>query len=638
MPFNSLGKNTQIEILIITPSHSDYLGLQNLLLQIETNIFEVSWIDNFESGLVALDNHSPDVCLVSYDLGKYNGLQLLRIALKQGCKSPIILLTEYRDRAIDVAAIKAGAADYLDRNQLDSQLLERSIRYGIERKKVEQKIQEQAALLDVATDAILVRSLENKIIFWNKGAEHLYGWKSEEVLGQDAGKLLFPNPSQFPVDIYDRLAQIGYWQGELTQVNKTGSSLIVQSSWTLVKDRSAIPKSILIVNTDITQKKQLESQVLLNQRLESIGTLASGIAHDLNNLLTPMMMIVQLLQFQSTEQKYLDWVSILEKNVNRGRSLVRKILTFSQGYQGEYIPLPVKELILEIKQIIQQTFPKDINIEVSFAENVGNVCGDATQIHQFLLNICLNARDAMPNGGILKIELEQVEIDEEYVKLKPNFQPGDYVVIAISDTGMGISNDIIDKIFDPFFTTKDREKGTGLGLSTTMGIVKSHGGFIEVNTERRKGSTFKVYLPATTSSEIPISSEKPQEIIGQGELILVVDDEAFVGQVTKSLLEASGYQCLIAQDGVEAIAIFAERKLEIKLVLVDAIMPLMDGLTTIRTLRKIDHKVKVVVVSALAANIELLESDRLNTQGFILKPYTGQELLQTIDRALKIDN
>jgi two-component system, cell cycle sensor histidine kinase and response regulator CckA len=640
IPFNLSGKNTHNKILIITTVFEDFITIQNLLLEIQTNSFEIKWVDGFELGVSAIAKASYDVCLVSYDLGRYNGLQLVRAAIKQGCKSPIILVTEYRDREIDIAAIKAGAADYLDKNQLDSHLLERSIRYGIERKRVEQQIKEQAALLDIATDAIFVRNLDNKIVFWNKGAETLYGWKSEEAIGKEVSQLLFTNSSDLPIDIYDRLASSGSWQGELSQINKQGNPIVVQSSWTLVRDEFSEPKSILVVNTNITQKKQLESQVLTAQRLESVGTLASGIAHDLNNLLTPMMMIVQLLQLQSADSQYLEWVSILEKNIKRGGQLVKKILSFAQGYQGEYIeyiPLPIKELILDIQQIIVQTFPKYINIEVAIAEPIWNVSGDSTQIHQILLNICLNARDAMPNGGVLRIKAENREIDAEYVRSNINSQVGSYVEIEISDTGMGISSDIIERIFDPFFTTKDREKGTGLGLSTSLGIIKSHGGFIEVNTEIRKGSSFKIYLPASTSSKVEVAVEKPPEIIGQGEIILVVDDEASVCQVTKSLLEASGYQCLVAQDGVEAVAIFAERKLEIQLVVIDAAMPLMDGLTTIRTLRKIDRNVKVVLVSALAANLEILESDRLNTQGFILKPYTGSELLQTIDRALKID-
>jgi hypothetical protein len=638
MSLNILQKNSQIKVLVITGDRENYIFLENLLFQIQNSTFEVVWIDNFDGGLETLASKLFDVCLVSYYLEKFNGLQLLRTALKQGCKSAIILLTEYSDRQIDLAAIKAGAADYLDRTQLDSRLLERSIRYGIERKKREVKIQEQAALLDVTRDAILVRNLENKIIFWNKGAERLYGWSTEEAIGKDTSQLLFSSSYSLPIEVYDSVAQLGYWQGELNQVDKMGNSLLVQSSWTLVKDDFSQPKSILIFNTDITQKKLSDSQALLNQRLDSIGTLASGIAHDLNNLLTPMTMIVQLLQLQSTEKKYLEWISILEKNTNRARSLVRKILTFSQNYQGEYVPLPIKELILEIKDIIKQTFPKNINIEVNCSEQVGNIQGDATQIHQVLLNICLNARDAMANGGVLKIDVDKVNIPPKEVKLNDVFKVESYVKIAVSDTGIGISKDIFDKIFDPFFTTKEREKGTGLGLSTSLGIVKSHGGFIEVETEVKKGSVFQIYLPTSSSIAPKNTAEKLREIVGQGELILVVDDEASVCQATKSLLEVSGYECLVAQDGVEAIAIFAERKLEIKLVLVDAILPLMDGLTTIRTLRKIDRKAKVIMVSALASNLELLDTNDVNIQGFILKPYTGQELLETIDRTLTIND
>ncbi len=628
--------NHPIRVLLVDDDEDDYILTRAWLSEIEEARFELEWVATYDAALETIGQNQHDVYLLDYRLGRHNGLELLREAIANGCSSPIILLTGNGDHDIDIEAMKAGAADYLDKSQIGAPLLEHSIRYAIERQQTEQKIREQAALLDIATDAILVCSLDNKILFWNKGAERLYGWKAEEVLGKDASELLYKDPPHLQ-EIDLTLVQKGEWQGELHKITKEGKHIIVQSRWTLVRDDEGKPKSILSVNTDITQKKQLEAQFLRAQRMESIGTLAGGIAHDLNNVLTPILAAVQILQmvvFDDRSQRILD---LLETNTKRGADLIKQVLSFARGIEGQRALIQVGHLIREIEKIAKETFPKSINIhtDIRVAE-LWPVYGDATQLHQVLMNLCVNARDAMPDGGILSISAENIFIDEPYASMNIDASSGPHIVIDVGDTGMGISPSIAERIFEPFFTTKEPGKGTGLGLSTVIGIVKSHSGFVNVYSEVSKGTQFKVYLPATQTPESYYAPnlELPK---GQGELILVVDDELAIREITKASLETYNYQVVTANDGIEAIALYAEHKNEISVVLTDMMMPSMDGQITIRTLQKINPQVKIIAMSGLESNGMIAQSAGNSVKAFLSKPYTANELLKTIHEVLSIE-
>jgi PAS domain S-box-containing protein len=506
-----------------------------------------------------------------------------------------------------------------------------------EGKQAEQKIHEQAALLDISTDAILVRELSNQIRFWNKGAEHLYGWKAQEAIGKNADELLYrPETLSQLQNNHKSLVECGSWQGELHQVTKEGKEIIVASRWTLVRDEDGQPKSILTVNTDITEKKQLEAQFLRAQRMESLGTLASGIAHDLNNALTPILMTVQLLGTKLPDEQSQQWLSILKTNVKRAADLVKQVLSFSRGLEGKRTTLEVKPLISEIEQIVKQTFSRAIAIRTDIpTQNLWTISGDATQLHQVLMNLCVNARDAMPEGGILQISASNLWIDENYARMNIEAKVGPYIAITVSDTGVGINSEILDRIFEPFFTTKELGKGTGLGLSTVMAIIKSHGGFVDVYSEVGKGTQFKVYLPVTQTRETDCPPADHQELpTGHGELILVVDDEDSIREITKTALETYGYKVLIASDGIEAIALYTQRKEEISVVLIDMMMPSMDGPSTIRVLQRIDPQVKVIGVSGLVSNDKMIEILGNSVKTFLPKPYTSNELLKNLQVVL----
>jgi len=502
-----------------------------------------------------------------------------------------------------------------------------------ERKQAEQKIREQAALLDVATDGIFVCDLNNKILFWNKGAERLYGWMAQEAEGNRVNELLDRNTAFKLEDIHNVLAEDGSWQGELAQVTKAGKEVIVFSRWTLVRDQEQRPKSILVVNTNITEKKQLEAQFLRAQRLESLGTLASGMAHDLNNVLAPILMSVQLLLLKFPDLPTQNLLKILEANVKRGAGLVKQVLSFARGVEGERMSLQVQHLILEIEQIAKQTFPKSIEVYTDSPSDLWMVSGNATHLHQVLMNLVVNARDAMPHGGILSISAENLFIDAHYARMYLEAQVGNYIVITITDTGTGIKPESLERIFEPFFTTKEFGKGTGLGLSTVIGIIKSHGGFVNVTSQVGKGTQFYVFLPAVSvTPSLPAPELGLQK--GHGELILVVDDEAPIREITKIILENYDYQVNTASDGIEALALYAQQKNDIKVVLMDMMMPSMDGATTIRTMQKINPQVKIIAVSGLASNDKVVETADVGFKAFLSKPYTAQELLKTINEVL----
>ncbi|MEH1795468.1 PAS domain-containing hybrid sensor histidine kinase/response regulator [Nostoc sp.] len=502
-----------------------------------------------------------------------------------------------------------------------------------DRHQTQQKIREQAALLDITTDAMIVQDLHNQILFWNQGAEKMYGWQVQEAEGNNAWELLSQETSPLLSEALKTVLERGMWQGELRKFTKNGDELIIASRWTLMLDAAGLPKSILILDTDITEKKQLETQLLRSQRLESLGTLASGIAHDLNNILTPIMGISQLLplKYPYLDDLSLQMLNILESNAKRGSDLVRQILSFTRGSEKQTTIVQVWQLIEDIKQIVQQTFPKFIDINVDITPDIGVVFGDSTELHQVLMNLAINARDAMPNGGQLCISATKVFIDQNYARMHIGATVNSYVKITVTDTGVGINSEIIDRIFDPFFTTKEVGKGTGLGLSILMGIVNSYGGFVEVASQVGIGTKFQVYLPNQEGSTSQVVDEVKLST-GQGELILVVDDEVAITEITKTTLEIYNYRVLTAQNGIEALALYTQHQDEIRLVLMDIMMPSINGKTAIRTLQTINPQVPIVAMSGLATAEALVQTTGVAIQGFLAKPFSTEQLLNFVQK------
>ena len=507
-----------------------------------------------------------------------------------------------------------------------------------ERKKAEDRIAEQAAFLDKARDAILARDLEGKILFWNSGAERIYGWSRQEAVGRNIGGLLYRDPLKFEEVNGQTIAQ-GEWHGEIQHLTKDKGEITVEARWTLIRDNEGNPKSILAINTDITEKKKIEAQFLRAQRMESIGTLAGGVAHDLNNILAPIMMSIDVLKEISKDPEATSILETIEVSARRGAEIVRQVLSFARGLDGERIEVQPKHLLKDLQNIIKDTFPKDIRLHFHVPNDIWTILGDPTQVHQILLNLCVNARDAMPNGGTLNVEVENCMLDEQYAAMNIQARPGRYVKISVTDSGTGILPDLIDKIFEPFFTTKDLNKGTCLGLSTVMAIVKSHEGIVNVYSEPGKGTTFNVYLPALETSgdgrkEQVYAAALPR---GNGETILVVDDETSILTITRQTLQAFGYGVLTAVNGAAAVATYAKQTDQIAVVITDMMMPIMDGPATIHALLQINPNVKIIAASGLNTNGHEAQVASAGIQHFLTKPYTAATLLKSLRALLDED-
>ncbi len=502
------------------------------------------------------------------------------------------------------------------------------------RQQAEERVVQQASLLDLTHDAIIARDLNDRIVFWNRGAERLYHVEAARAIGEQENELLYRSTREFNAAKREVLEK-GEWHGELRQRVPGGKEVLVDARWTLVRDESGEARSILAINTDITSRKALEEQFLRAQRMESIGTLASGVAHDLNNILAPILMAVPMLRSDVPEEIRTSLVSTIEASAQRGADIVRQVLTFARGVEGERVLLQVGHLLREMETIVQETFPKTITLRNRAPRNLWPVMGDATQIHQVLLNLCLNARDAMAEGGTLVIEAENFRMDESYAAMTPQAHEGPWVIMKVSDSGCGIERQDVEKIFDPFFTTKDPGKGTGLGLSTVVGIVRSHGGFINVSSEAGRGTTFQVYLPAVVDGVLEHQPEVVEEMPGgDGEIILVVDDEAGVREVTEAVLRRHNYRVLLAADGTEGLALYAKRSAEISVVLTDVVMPFIDGVALTRALKRLDPNVKVIVSTGHAQHNRMAELKSLGVEGFLLKPFSAESLLQAVRSAL----
>lgn len=505
-----------------------------------------------------------------------------------------------------------------------------------ERVQANERLVEQATLLDQSHEAIVVRDLNNHIQYWSRGAERLYGWTAEEAIGRSATELHYSKDTSLLTEVNQKTIERGEWNGELRQVSKDGREVMIEGHWSLVRDAEGNPKNILAINTDVTEKKKLEANFLRAQRLESIGTLASGIAHDLNNILSPIIMGGQMLQMKLHDDQSQRLLSLMQANANRGAEMVKQVLSFARGISGQRVVLQPKHLIREIVRIADETFPKDIRIEQKLADDLWTINGDATQLHQVLLNLCVNARDAMPQGGTLMIEARNRPLDELYAQMLKGATAGNFVVITIADTGLGISPEIIDRIFDPFFTTKEPGQGTGLGLATVQGIVASHGGFITVESKLGSGTKFSIYFPSIEIAKQQKTVQDPQEMpLGAGELILVVDDEAAVREMSSAALEAFGYRTLTADNGATALREYVAHQNEISVVITDLMMPVMDGIATIRSLRRLNPNIRIIASSGLADSAKMNELKMLQVDDLLEKPYSAFSLLTSIAKALR---
>lgn len=506
-----------------------------------------------------------------------------------------------------------------------------------DRRLAERRVREQAEMLNQAREAIFITDLEHRVISWSAGAERLYGWKSDEVIGKAAEQMYDPITAAALRVAREETYRQGQWIGELRTQNRAREPLIVESRQTLIRDERGRPKARLCIDSDITDRKRLEEQFLRAQRMENIGLLAAGIAHDLNNMLAPILLAAPMLRDNVADPGALSLLNTLEKSAERGANMVRQILAFAHGTTGDHRLLQVKHLLRDIAAVVASTFPKSIALEDFVPADLWPIKGNPTQIHQVLLNLTVNARDAMPDGGTLRIKAGNCVLGETDAQAIPGGRAGSFLLLQIEDTGSGIPAEVLSRMWQPFFTTKQPGKGTGLGLSTVRGIVENHDGFIEVKTEVGRGTSFRVYLPAAEDGMPDRASSSNHPLPrGKGELILVVDDERQIRNMTSEMLTRNGYRVILASDGAEAVLVFAERAAEIRLVVTDLHMPNLDGATLGRALRRINPTAKLLVMSGMSSSLGNRPDYKPEefADAFLHKPFKPEKLLAQVHALL----
>ncbi|MCL5034996.1 MAG: PAS domain S-box protein [Bacteroidetes bacterium] len=517
-----------------------------------------------------------------------------------------------------------------------------------ELKRREEKIREQAALLDKTQDAIMVRDLEDRILFWSKGAEKMYGWSAKEAIGRKVTEILFKDiPPEFE-EGKKKVTEEGEWVGELKQTTRTGNEIIVDARLTLVRDEKGCPQSILAIKTDITEKKSIENQLLRSQRLESIGTLASGIAHDFNNVLGIILGYADSLDVGNPDPARLSTsVYSINKAVQRGAALVGQILTFARKTDVVPEPVNVALVVKELLRMLEETFPKTVTISAQTRDDLPIIRMDSGQLHQALLNLCLNARDAVLDrnrdtgtSGSVLIKTDVVTPEQLSGMFDSIHSAKRYCCISVSDTGIGMDEATKARIFEPFFTTKGPGRGTGLGLAVVYGIVQGHGGFVDVDSKVGEGTTFRLYFPIVDFAENEESDRDAARIEGlQGhETILIVDDEELILNMLQMFLKDMGYNIFSAADGQNALDTYIGHQRDIALVVTDMGLPLFDGVTLFSKLKAINPGVKVVIASGYvdtSFRSQLINSGIIDV---IQKPYSPRLVAKRIREILDNEN
>ncbi len=508
------------------------------------------------------------------------------------------------------------------------------------RKQDEASLLLQESALNAAANGIAITDQKGRIMWSNPAYSALTGYPSEELIGATHQVLKSGRQgADFYQELWRSISSGQVWRGELINRRKDGTLYDEEMTITPVLDRDGKVINFVAIKQDITQRKQMEAQYLRAQRLEGIGLLAGGIAHDLNNVLAPILMSIELLRDIHPDSDTQDILRNLRDSAQRGADIVRQVLTFARGVKGERLLLAPKHLIKDMSRVAHEAFPRNIRVCSNVSTDLWNVTGDPTQMHQVLLNLSINARDAMPDGGILHIDARNETVHDMPSELGIQIADGDYVVLIVKDTGMGIPHELHERIFEPFFTTKELGKGTGLGLSTVMGIVKSHHGYLRIISEPGKGAEFRVYLPAVKAEVLPENADEDTAVpVGHGELILVVDDEPSILEVAKDILVRRGYRVLTAADGTEAIALIAQNQGKVHLVITDIMMPFMDGVALVRSLRRMEPGVKIIACSGLASGASMVnkvdELRRLGVPPIMHKPFTADKLLRNVNRVL----
>lgn len=638
----NLAHHPQSKILIIDDQHANLMLMEDILSQVGYN--QLRFVDDSRLATKVFDEFAPDLVILDLMMPNVDGFQIMDELLPRVTYQsflPILVLTADSNPNTRRKALAAGARDFLTKPidaietvlRVNNLLELRHLHSKLERRVKEQtrQVYEQARVIDHAREAIIGCDQQEQIITWNQGAESVFGVTRPNVLGK-ALQEIFPfgeSPEwQFA---RTKFSEQGSWHGEIRLNHGNAQETILDCRWTKWDTGENGERKSLLLFSDVTEQRRVEVQYLRAQRMESIGLLAGGIAHDLNNVLAPVMMGIDLLLQTPQDPENVELLNTMLSSVNRGAELIRQILLFARGEVGKREPVNLRSLLMNFTNMLKRTFPKSITVHSEIAESLYPVTVDSTQIYQVLTNLCVNARDAMPNGGRLTIRAMNQTHDTPPAGLKTT----NTVCISVADTGTGIPKEIINKIFDPFFTTKDVGKGTGLGLSTVQGIITNHEGVLNLESECGLGTVFSIELPSSvTESHAEQQLCKPQIPHGNGEHVLFVDDEPSLREMANTALTKAGYHVTLATNGQEALQMFQHNQNMIDLILTDMRMPVLDGANMIHQIRRTNDHIKIALFSGtdhFADSSTIIPSANL----FIPKPYSIEILLQSVRTLLE---
>lgn len=509
----------------------------------------------------------------------------------------------------------------------------------IEREK--ERNRNLAYLLDNANDAIIVKSRDGRILYWNKGAENLYGWSRGEVIGQDLQNVIGYDIERVK-DIAGNIEDKGEWFGELVNSKRDGQQITTYSRWSRISGFEGHEDSILIIISDISEVKELENRLQRIRRLENLGLLSSEIAHDLNNVIQPILMSTDILKESIEDGKLQKFIDMIRHSARRGSELVQQVLTFTKGLKSKKSYIDTKSVINEMVGIAERTFPEKVSFEHHVEHNINSIYGVRTQVDQVIMNLLVNARDAVKGNGKITLSAENFIPDDGFCQKHFAESKMTFVKVTITDNGTGIAPEIMEKIYEPFFTTKGNETGNGIGLSTCKRIISEHDGIIEVDSKVGEGTEFRIYFPSSAGEITSGLSEKlDEEYAGSGEYILVADDERFVRELLKNVLESANYKVYMADNGEDMLATLssdAELKEKVRAVITDLEMPNIQGEELVRKLKSMKSDIRIIVISGSAelAQFEKLKNEKYNDiDSFILKPFSDEKLLNTLKETIR---
>jgi PAS domain S-box-containing protein len=563
-------------------------------------------------------------------------------ATRRGYASSIALPLKDNDRSFGALNIYAAQPDAFDEAEvaLLTELAD-DLAFGVitlraraARRRAEEQVAYQAHLLQDISDAVIATDLDFKIISWNKAAEALYGWPAQEVIGRMVGDVVSTEYIDTQSEaVIARFQAQEVWRGEVIQQRRDGTSVNILATVSMVKDCAGQPTGTVAVNRDITEYRRLEERVRQAQKMESIGHLAGGIAHDFNNLLMPMIGYADLSMAElSPDSKIFANLVQIRRAAERAADLTRQILAFSRKQILELKTGNLNDIIIPFEGMLRRLIGEDIELQVNLNPVLASVRADTSQIEQVILNLAVNARDAMPTGGKLTIETDNIYLDEAYVARYVQVQAGPYVLMTVSDTGHGMDQATLNHIFEPFFTTKEVGKGTGLGLATVFGIVKQHNGNIWAYSEPGHGTTFKVYLPAvqdTVIAEIP-----PPVSLAGSETVLLAEDDPLVREMVADCLEAGGYRVLAAENAEEALQLAAQHGQTVHLLITDVILPGTNGANLHQALLPHCPDIKVLFISGYTDNVIVHRGILKPGVSFLQKPFSMRKLLKKVRQVL----